>query len=110
MDYNIEQIKKSIEILKPNGALYEIRVLIGSGRGKKIISGYFRGTANLDAAFKSIDVKRANVFYTLNKIADDCYSREQHEKFVAISDTTSDGDIESRRKHPGKQRRSSAGG
>lgn len=95
MDYNIEQIKKSIEILKPNGALYEIRILMGGGKSKKIISGYFRGTANLEAAFKTVDLRKANVFYSLNKIADDCYSREQHERFVQVMDTTSDGDIES---------------
>lgn len=93
MDIDIESVKKSIEILKPNNALYEIRILIGSGKRKQTISGYFKGTQNLEAAFKKIDLRRANVFYTLNEINEGCYSREQHERFVQIDDTTSDSDI-----------------
>ena len=90
---DIESIKKSIEILKPDNALYEIRILLGSGKRKQTISGYFRGTDNLEAAFKTIDLRRANVFYTLNEINEGCYSREQHERFLQIDDTTSDSDI-----------------
>jgi hypothetical protein len=90
---DIERVKKSIEILKPNNALYEIRILIGSGKRKQTISGFFKGTENLEAAFNKIDLRRANVFYTLNEIAEGCYSREQHERFLQIDDTTSDSDI-----------------
>lgn len=92
-ELNIEQVKKSIELLKPNDELYEIRIMQGSGKRKTIISGYFKGTKNLEKAFSTIDLRRANVFYTLNKINDGCYSREQHEKFLQIDDTTSDSDI-----------------
>ena len=90
---DIERVKKSIEILKPNNALYEIRILIGSGKRKQTISGYFKGTKNLEAAFNKIDLRRANVFYSLNEIAEECYSKEQHERFLQIDDTTSDSDI-----------------
>ena len=90
---DIESVIKSIEVLKPNNALYEIRILIGSGKRKQTISGYFKGTKNLKKAFSTIDLRRANVFYTLNEIDEGCYSREQHEKFMQIDDTTSDSDI-----------------
>lgn len=90
---DIESVIKSIEVLKPNNELYEIRILIGSGKRKQTISGYFKGTKNLKKAFSTIDLRRANVFYTLNEIDEGCYSREQHEKFLQIDDTTSDSDI-----------------
>ena len=86
---NLEEIKKTINVLKPNGALYEIRILAG----KQIISGYFKGTDNLEAAFKTISIQDANVFYTLNTINEDCYARKQHECFRMEKLTTSDSDI-----------------
>ena len=75
---DIESVIKSIDVLKPNNALYEIRILIGSGKRKQTISGYFKGTKNLKKAFSTIDLRRANVLYTLNKIDEGCYSREQN--------------------------------
>lgn len=90
---DIEKVKESIEILKPSNTLYEIRILIGSGKRKQTISGYFRGTKNLEAAFNTVDLRRANVFYSLNEIDEGCYSREQHEKFVLVDSTTSDTEI-----------------
>lgn len=90
---DIEKVKESIEILKPGNTLYEIRILIGSGKRKQTISGYFRGTKNLEAAFKTVDLRRANVFYSLNEIDEGCYSREQHEEFVLVDSTTSDTEI-----------------
>ena len=93
MDYDIQKIKQSIEILKPNNALYEIRILQGNGKRKTTISGYFKGTKNLEKAFKTVNLSKANVFLSLNDIDDACYSREQHEKFVQIDNTTSDSDI-----------------
>lgn len=90
---DIEKIKKSIDLLKPNGELYEIRILAGSGKRKKIISGYFRGTENLERAFKTVDFDKANIFYSLNELDPDCYSKDQHEHFIQIDDTTNDNDI-----------------
>ena len=93
MDIDIKRIKESIELLKPNNQLYEIRILLGSGRRKTTISGYFKGTKNIEKAFSTVDLRHANVFYTLNRINDECYAREQHECFRQIDDTTSDSDI-----------------
>lgn len=90
MEISIEEIKKSIEILKPNNQLYEIRIL---NKTNKPISGYFKGTDNIEKAFKTVDLRDANVFITLNKINDACYSRTQHECFRQSKVTTSDSDI-----------------
>ena len=90
---DIEKVKQSIDVLKPNNELYEIRILQGSGKRKTTISGYFRGTKNLEKAFKTINLSKASVFLSLNAIHRDCYAREQHEKFLQIDNTTTDGDI-----------------
>ena len=91
MDFiDIESVKRSIELLKPNNELYEIRIFIGSGKYKKTISGYFRGTKNLEKALKTVDMRRANAFFSLNRISDECYALEQHEQFLQIDKTTSD--------------------
>ena len=90
---DIEKVKETLDIIKGGKELYEIRILQGSGRRKRTISGYFRGTDNLEKAFSTIDLRTASVFYTLNRINPDCYSREQHERFLQIDDTTSDNDI-----------------
>lgn len=88
---NIEAIKYTLNLLKPNNQLYEIRIL----RDNVIISGYFRGTDHLEEAFKTINLNGANVFYTLQAIEEGCYSRKQHECFrqVKSGETTSDNDI-----------------
>lgn len=92
-DYDIAEIKRCIDIIKPNNQLYEIRILSGSGKRKTIISGYFRGTDNLEEELKRVNLDKAGVFYTLNEIDDDCYSLEQHEQLVRTDSTTSDEEI-----------------
>ena len=93
MDIDIQKIKESIEILKPNGMLYEIRMKIGPGKKAPTISGYFKGTKNLERAFKTVDTRDANIFLSLNEIDDDCYAKVQHEHFVRVDETLSDRDI-----------------
>lgn len=83
------KVKEALDLLKPDGQLYEIRIL----KGKTIISGYFTDTETLKEAFKTVDLRGANVFYTLNQIDDDCYSREQRDCFRQVKVTTSDNDI-----------------
>ena len=93
MEHDIEKIKQSIEVLKPGKQLYEIRILIGNGKRKTTISGLFKGTKNIEKAFKSVDLRRANVFISLNAVNNQCYSMEQHERFVQTDTTISDSDI-----------------
>lgn len=87
----IEKVKEALDVLKYDGQLFEVRILRG---GSKIpISGYFTSTETLEKALKKVDLRSVNVFYTLNVIDAECYSREQHDKFVQSKTTTSDGDI-----------------
>ena len=91
-NFDIEEIKKTLALLKPNNALYEIRIL----KGKTNYSGYFRGTDNLEDQFGKLNLygENVNIFYTLQVVDDACYSREQHERFRQNpKTTTSDNDI-----------------
>lgn len=88
MDF--EKVKEALSILKAPGELFEIRIL----KGKNIISGYFTDLSTLEKAFKTVDIRGANVFYTLNTIKEECYAREQHDCFRVSKTTTSDKDID----------------
>jgi replicative DNA helicase len=92
INYDISELKKTLAIIKPNNALYEIRIL----KDKVTYSGYFKGTDNLEAELNKLDLRSGNVniFYTLQVIDEACYSREQHECFRQSPKlTTSDADI-----------------
>lgn len=86
---DVSKIKDALEVLKPDNQLFEIRIL----KGKTTISGYFTSVDVLEQAFKTVDLRGANIFYTLNVIDPSCYSREQQDRFVQSKTTTSDGDI-----------------
>lgn len=86
---NVDRIRNALTILKPNNELYEIRIL----KGKIIISGYFTDVDVLLNEFSKIDLRDANVFYTLNDINPGCYSRKQRDIFLQEKITTSDQDI-----------------
>lgn len=88
---NIDQQKiiDALRLLKPDGRLFEIRIL----QGKQTISGYFTDGEKLLKELNKVSLKGANVFYTLNQIDDSCYSREQHDCFRQCKVTTSDADI-----------------
>lgn len=83
-------VRKALNILKPNGELFEIRILM---KPKRTLSGYFR---NIDLAIDELEkqnLRGANVFWTLNVINDECYDRIQHDKFVVPENTTQDSEI-----------------
>lgn len=87
-----DELRKAIGILKPDGELFEIR-LVPPQKNKKPISGYFRDVDTLLEALKTVDLRDMNVYFSLNEVKDACYSRMQRDKFVAGANTTSDGDI-----------------
>jgi archaellum biogenesis ATPase FlaH len=89
-EIDIKKIKEALSILKQDGELFEIRIL----QGKRTLSGYFKSVDVLEQAFKTVDLRNANIFYTLNQISEDCYSREQKDCFRLAKETTSDKDIE----------------
>lgn len=87
---NETELRKAIAQLKPDGELFEIRIM---GNGKPI-SGYFRDADTLIEAFKTVDLRNTNTYITLNKPMDSLYSRQQANRFLAVKNTTSDKEIE----------------
>ena len=85
-----EKIKEALGILKADGQLFEVRIL----KGRQIISGYFKNVDVMVKALDTVDLRNANIFYTLNCINEDCYSREQRDCFRANVTTTNDKDID----------------
>lgn len=88
---NESELRKAIAILKPNHQLFEVRIFGGSKN--IIISGYFTDVDTLIKAFDTVDVREKNIYITLNNINPACYSREQHDKFKQVKQTTSDSEI-----------------
>lgn len=84
-----DKIKEALAILLKEDNLFEVRIL----KGKTTISGYFTSSDVLIKEFNKVDLRGANVFYTLHRIDESCYSREQHDCFRQVKTTTSDNDI-----------------
>ena len=86
---NEVELRKALTQLKPDGELFEIRIL-----GQKTISGYFRDADTLIEAFKTVSLKDTNVYITLNKPMDALYSRQQANRFLVVKNTTSNKEID----------------
>lgn len=97
ININAEEVKRALELLKPNDELFEIRGI----KGKENISGYFTNAENAINALESYnfrDTANWQIYFSLNKINTACYSREQCNKFISSNYgnkliTTSDNDI-----------------
>ncbi|MBQ1297142.1 MAG: AAA family ATPase [Clostridiales bacterium] len=87
---NETEIRKAITQLKPDGELFEVRIM----GGRQPISGYFRDADTLIEAFSTVDLRNTNVYITLNKPLDALYSRQQADRFLSVKNTTSDKEIE----------------
>jgi DnaB-like helicase C terminal domain. len=89
--FNITELRKAISQLKPDGELFEVRII-----GDKInpLSGYFRDVETLIKAFDTVDLRNTNVYITLNKLTDALYSRQQADRFLNAKNTTSDKEVE----------------
>lgn len=85
------EIRRAITTIKDPGELFEIRA-IGSGR-PKVLSGYFTDADKAIHELERLNLSGRNVFITLNKIDEACYSREQRDVFLDGRTTTSDDDI-----------------
>lgn len=87
-------VRKTIALMKPNGQLFEIRVVYDD---KRTMSGYFRDADTLMTAIdRDIrDFNGCNFYMTVNTLNDSCYARDQHDKFLLKTKaTTSDKDVE----------------
>lgn len=85
----------AISILKPDGQLFEVR-LIGKQRGYKVTwSGYFRDTETLLGSFANDihDYSHLNGYITLNELNPVCYNRDQRDRFIRADNTTGDTDV-----------------
>jgi archaellum biogenesis ATPase FlaH len=87
---NETELRKVIEQLKPDGELFEIRV-IGD---RQPMSGYFRDVDTLLQAFDTVDLKDRNVYITLNRPKDALYSRQQADRLLKVKTTTADKEID----------------
>lgn len=87
---NEVELRKAITQLKPDGELFEVRVM----GGKKILSGYFRDADTLIEAFDTADLRNTNIYITLNQLMDALYSRQQANRLMAVKNTTSDKEVE----------------
>ena len=90
--FDENEIKKTIALMKPDGQLFEVRML----EGTKIYSGYFTDANTLVDCLKREDLRDRNVYITLNEIDTGCYGRKQHDCFIQIRNkepTTGDKDI-----------------
>lgn len=91
MQYNESEVRKTLAIIKPDAALYEIRII---GNDRSNYSGYFTDADTMLKALKRVNVN-GNVYITLNHINEACYDREQKDKFIRNAKaTTSDNDID----------------
>ena len=88
-----KELRRAISVLKPNRQLFEVRIISGQGAKKQIMSGYFTEADTLIKAFDRVDVRGKNIYITLNAIAPACYARDQHDRFLITSQTTSDTEI-----------------
>lgn len=92
---NEAEIRKAINILHPNNALFEIRAI----DGKWNASGYFRSAEAAINQLKVAKIKpKANIYITLNDIEDGCFSRSQSNRIIEYPKaTTSDNNIKTYR-------------
>lgn len=87
-----DEIRKTINVIKPEGELFEVRCLEANGR--KVYSGYFKSPESLIDQLCRLNSTDSNIYITLGKVKEDCYSREQREKFVMnAKNTTNDNDV-----------------
>lgn len=89
---NEKEIRKTIALMKPDGQLFEVRVIYGN---KAMYSGYFTNADDLMRAFDELrNFADCNVYITLNSINEACFDRVQKKRFEKnAKTTTSDNDI-----------------
>ncbi len=90
--FDEKQLRKTINCLKPDGQLFEVRLLKKSP--KTTVSGYFTSADKLIEELSKFDMRGFNAYITLNEINPACYAKEQRDKFkMSPSSTTSDVEI-----------------
>ena len=85
------QLRKALNILKPEGMPFELRILWKSP--KRTLSAYFDNPETAITELKAQHLKNGNVFFTLNELSDGVADRMQKEHFQVPENTTNDNDI-----------------
>lgn len=87
-----KEVRKAIALMNPDNDLFEVRIIHSN---KKVTSGYFKDADTLITALNRLPSSKSNnVYITLNMINEQCYGREQKDKFVEMPKaTTSDSEI-----------------
>lgn len=88
---NPAEVKKAISILLEPNKVFECRIVETAKKGS--LSGYFRDADTLLNALDSVDVRKKNIYITLNEVKEECFSRAQSGEFLRAEQTTSDPDI-----------------
>lgn len=93
MQFNENEVRKAISILKPDNELFEIRILQKSGY---MNSGYFNSIDTLVEELNKQDLRGCAVYITLNHLNSALTGREQFGKIIqnkTKTPTTSDNDV-----------------
>lgn len=88
---NETEIRKTVQQFHPNNELFEVRVI--NGTKKKPLSGFFKNADTLIKALGRVDLRNANVYFTLNEIDEDLYFRTQRDCFLLGGNCTDDKDV-----------------
>lgn len=87
----IEQLRLWWKLFRDECELSEIRIL-GNNR---TYSGYFKNFENIVSSIENYDrIDNMQIYFVLNNIKEECYSRTQQEKIIEKpKETTSDNDV-----------------
>lgn len=95
MQFDENEIRKALAIVKGEDALFECRLIRTDKKNPR--SGYFRSADKLIEELKKQDLEKTNVYFTLNTVNEQCYGREQANRFIVNPpSSTNDNDIVSR--------------
>lgn len=98
---NADEIRKWHRVFYPDNGLFEIRLLDGKGYWSNA-SGYFKDVEVMLSKLLPIinnpgQYGYPQVYFTLNSLPEDLYSRKQHDEFVPKASTTLDTDVARRK-------------
>lgn len=88
---NPDEVRRAISIVQEPDAVFECRIL-GASK-KQQISGYFRDADTMLQAFDTVDLRGQNVYVTIGKLKEECFSRAQSERLMKNVNSTADNDV-----------------
>ena len=89
---NTQEIRRTLEIFKSENELIEIRGIKKYGSQTSVPSGYFKDIDKILQAIKAYE-DDYNLYFIMNTINPDCYSRIQHDKMIVGAPNTKANDV-----------------